>query len=401
MIEPKIKYSWKQFGKDYWELLEGRRSKFVFYSFVVGLSNIIPFIIAFLFGKTIDFFVNYSQGGDLRLFYTYALSIAFLGAIQVWIRFYGKTGLTTLGADIKKNVRIEVMSKLINLELRWHDKEETGSKIQKINQGAENIHQGISSFTDTVIPIFVGIVGGVIAFLLLDFRYVIFALIYTLVYLAIERHFNVRINYWQDRLNKYREKVSGKLHESASNLLTIKSLGLRDSFRDATAIYERRAYEIWKKRRDTNHMKFKIAKSFGALGYGLFIVLVGLDVVKGTITIGSIVIFVAYFDRIRKGLDQTTNRSMQFIRIKSSIGRFMTIFGIEILDRDKGKESIPKNWKTLEFRNVSFKYKDKNVLEDFNLKIKRKEKIGIVGESGSGKSTLTKLILARELKRKS
>jgi ABC-type multidrug transport system fused ATPase/permease subunit len=393
MVKPAIQYSWSRFIKDYWMFLDRRKSKFVFYSGIVSLSFVIPFITAFLLGKIVDFFVDYPQGGNLNLFYIYALSIAFLGAFQVWVRFFGKRGLTTLGADIRKDVRIEAMSKLMDLELKWHDKEDTGSKIQKINKGADDIHNGISYFTDAGIPIFIGIFGGIIAFLAFDLKYLAFALVYISIYLLIEKHFNYKINYWQDRLNKYKERVSGKLHESASNLLTIKSLGLKDSFKDSTSNYEKRAYKIWQKLRDTNHMKFKIAKSFGALGYGLFIVLVGLNVSKGIITIGSIVVFLSYFNKIKSGLDNITNRSSKIINIKSSIGRFMTIFGIEIMDFDKDKDNIPGNWKTIEFRNVIFRYKDKNVLRNFNLKINRGEKIGIVGESGSGKSTLAKLIL--------
>ena len=339
MVKPAIQYSWSRFIKDYWMFLDRRKSKFVFYSGIVSLSFVIPFITAFLLGKIVDFFVDYPQGGNLNLFYIYALSIAFLGAFQVWVRFFGKRGLTTLGADIRKDVRIEAMSKLMDLELKWHDKEDTGSKIQKINKGADDIHNGISYFTDAGIPIFIGIFGGIIAFLAFDLKYLAFALVYISIYLLIEKHFNYKINYWQDRLNKYKERVSGKLHESASNLLTIKSLGLKDSFKDSTSNYEKRAYKIWQKLRDTNHMKFKIAKSFGALGYGLFIVLVGLNVSKGIITIGSIVVFLSYFNKIKSGLDNITNRSSKIINIKSSIGRFMTIFGIEITIF--GKKSQP------------------------------------------------------------
>ena len=45
------------------------------------------------------------------------------------------------------------------------------------------------------------------------------------------------------------------------------------------------------------------------------------------------------------------------------------------------------------FKNVTFRYKDKIVLKDFNLTIKRGEKIGVVGRTGCGKSTIVKLLL--------
>lgn len=49
---------------------------------------------------------------------------------------------------------------------------------------------------------------------------------------------------------------------------------------------------------------------------------------------------------------------------------------------------------TIEFRNVSFKYPNRQeyVLKNINFKIKKGEKISLVGENGSGKSTLIKLL---------
>ena len=47
---------------------------------------------------------------------------------------------------------------------------------------------------------------------------------------------------------------------------------------------------------------------------------------------------------------------------------------------------------SIEFRNVSFRYGDKWVLRDINLKIEKGKTVALVGQSGSGKSTLVDLI---------
>ena len=51
--------------------------------------------------------------------------------------------------------------------------------------------------------------------------------------------------------------------------------------------------------------------------------------------------------------------------------------------------------KEISFKNVNFKHSSKNkiILNNLNLKIKKGEKIGIIGSSGSGKTTLINLIM--------
>jgi ABC-type multidrug transport system fused ATPase/permease subunit len=48
---------------------------------------------------------------------------------------------------------------------------------------------------------------------------------------------------------------------------------------------------------------------------------------------------------------------------------------------------------TIEIKNISFSYLNKQIFKNFNLLIKPKEKIALIGEIGSGKSTLSKLII--------
>ena len=391
-MQNKEDYSWKKYIKDYWCLLSGRRLRFSFFTLLRALSNFIPFAIVYLLGQIIDFFTNYS-GQSLNTFYIYVGLIGFLGGFQVWLRFYYKVRMQTIAADIRKESRIIAMNKIMELDLKWHETEETGSKIQKINQGGESIYKGIKDFSNEGISILVGIFGALFLFLALDLRYLVFSLVYVLIYFAGEKYYNKKLNYWQDELNKIKEKVSGKIHESTSNILAVKSLGLKETFSNYTSSYEDEYYKIWKRIRDIGQKKFKTIKIFSAIVYALFILLLGFDVINGLITIGSIYVFASYFGNLKGALDNFTNKVSDFITVKSGVGRFMTILDINILEDESKLKDFPQNWNKIEFRNVSFRYKNQFVLKNFNLIINRNDKIGFVGKSGSGKSTIAKLLL--------
>lgn len=62
----------------------------------------------------------------------------------------------------------------------------------------------------------------------------------------------------------------------------------------------------------------------------------------------------------------------------------------------EGSKRLTEGFKgDIEFRNVSFKYEDRqqNVLTNLNLAIKEGEKAALAGASGCGKSTLVQLLL--------
>ena len=135
----KKNYGNTNFLKDIWKFLEGNKLKFSFFVFIRALSEIGPFAIAFLLGMTIDFFTTYETGQELMRFYILVILIGVIGVSQVLIRMWSKMNCSIIGAKTRKRVRELSMSRLMDLELKWHEKEDTGSKIQKINYGGHYI----------------------------------------------------------------------------------------------------------------------------------------------------------------------------------------------------------------------------------------------------------------------
>jgi ATP-binding cassette subfamily B protein len=111
------------------------------------------------------------------------------------------------------------------------------------------------------------------------------------------------------------------------------------------------------------------------------------------ITVGELSAFLAYIGRFYTRLESMSRMFSATQRASASAQRVF-----EILDRvpSVAEPTNPVHPGHLQgqihFHNVSFRYGNRQIIEDLNLEIRPGEMIGLVGPSGAGKSTLVNLV---------
>ena len=123
----------------------------------------------------------------------------------------------------------------------------------------------------------------------------------------------------------------------------------------------------------------------------------GIRVNIGSLTQGEVIAFTNYIMQILLSLIVFSQLIVTLTKGATSANRVLEILNInpsitdnECITNIKNDNNNP----LIEFKNVSFSYKDSNEysLKDINLTINKNETIGIIGGTGSGKSTLINLI---------
>ncbi|MEJ6348833.1 ABC transporter ATP-binding protein [Holzapfeliella sp. He02] len=126
-----------------------------------------------------------------------------------------------------------------------------------------------------------------------------------------------------------------------------------------------------------------------------FYLLIAIKGLTGAIAIGSVIIYVGYFQQIISSLSnlflQWNNRRAAFKTIDQYIA-FMNFDNEKTSGRDL---TIPQEIQTIEFENVTYQYpgSETYAIRDLNLTIKAGERVAVVGRNGSGKTTLIKLLI--------
>ena len=112
----------------------------------------------------------------------------------------------------------------------------------------------------------------------------------------------------------------------------------------------------------------------------------------------NITIFITFFTILLLYRDNILNSMQEIPEYIDFIGRYNyleNIFKSTIIYKDNDKLTKIKNlnFDNIKMRNVSFKYSNIKILDNFNLEMNTNNIIGITGKSGKGKSTIAKLII--------
>jgi ATP-binding cassette, subfamily B, bacterial MsbA len=125
------------------------------------------------------------------------------------------------------------------------------------------------------------------------------------------------------------------------------------------------------------------------------ILIYGGDLVlnKGTLDASSFITFMAVFTQILQPTKAIASAVTHFQRGIASGERVFEIVDIKpaIENKPDARQLIDFK-KEIEFRNVSFSYGTKKVLDNISFKVEKGKTIALVGPSGGGKSTLANLI---------
>jgi len=323
----------------------------------------------------------------------YGALIAAAAVMQGVVRVFSRTTLLNAGRRIEYLMREDLYGKLLTLDRTYFSNWRTGDILSRLANDLTNVRMllgfGVLSLFNTLV------VYSAAVFLMTRISplLTICAIAPFPVMVLIVKRISASMFRRSKRMQEALSRLTSSVEENVSAAAVVKAYcreeGEIESFRQVCASYLDASMGVARLRGGM----LPVMAATGALGTLVVLFMGGDMVIRGELTLGGFVAFNGYLAMLVWPTILFGWILNMLQRGAASMSRLGEILNAEA---EVTEPAIPIDPGPLsgeiEFRDLSFSYRDAPMLRGINLKIAQGARIGIVGVVGSGKSTLVRLI---------
>lgn len=300
-----------------------------------------------------------------------------------------------MGALMESDMRSELFEHYEKLSFGFYDEHKTGELMTRLTNDslalAELYHHGPE---DLVISLF-KFVGAFIILAHIDVRLTLIVFLFWPIMAAYSFYFGRRMNI---ALRKSRDRIGDinvQVEDTLSGIRVVKSFTNERIEREKFAYENNRFLESRKEGYQSEAYFSAGMTAFTQLITIVVVVFGGAAIVNASMDLADLLTYLLYIGILVDPIQRLVNFARLCQEGFTGYSRFMEMLEVEPDIQDSVDAIEPAHVRgCVEFRNVSFRYKEKYdyVLKNISLDIKAGEYIALVGFSGVGKTTLCSLI---------
>lgn len=372
----------------------------IFWTIIIGIFKFaIPLLIPLILKYVIDNIIGAEHLADSaklrKLFWLMGISFGIFLILRPPIEYARQYLAQWVGSKILYDIRDKLFDHIQKLSLRYYSNTKTGEIISRVIHDVEQTKSFVITGLMNLWLDLITIIIAVVIMMTMDFWLTIVAIILFPFYGFAVKYFYGRLRRLTRERSQALAEVQGHLHERVQGISVTRGFALEDyeqeqfNERNKNFLNKALTHTSW------NAKTFAATNTITDLAPLLVIAFAAYQVISGNLTMGTMVAFVGYMERVYSPLRRLVNASTELTQSIASIDRVFEFYNesYDILNKENAIQLGRVNG-AVEFDNVSFHYDkdDGTVLKDINLNVEKGETIALVGMSGGGKSTLISLI---------
>ncbi len=417
-----------QYARPYWLRIAGML-------LTITAGALLGLISPLIFREIID--VALPQK-DIPKLNALALGLVIIPLIRSGVRIVQRKLNVTIGEGVIYDLRVALYRHLQQMSLRFFTNTRTGELMSRLNNDVVGAQNAISNTIVAFVTNVITVAATMAIMLALEWRLTLVGVIIFPCFIFIVRRLGARLQKLVRAQMTHNAQMNAMMNETLniSGALLVKLFGRIDA---EVRQFAGRAADVRDAGIKRSVMGMQVSTLIGLasfIGTALVYWVGGLMAIEGTFTIGMIVAFAVYLERLYFPLEALTNAPVDFAQSIASFERVFEVIDLPLEIREKRQaihlEMIEGE---LEFANVSFRYQISDAqllsdverigrfasvdatrsgepgrrrnsapraaaahqareiaLENISFRIEPGQLVALVGPSGAGKTTLTYLI---------
>lgn len=319
------------------------------------------------------------------------VAIAVLDAVFSYIESYTTAHIAQW---VTHDLRTRLYNHIQDLSLAYHQQTQTGDLISRLTTDIDAIQSFVVSGLLGLVTDLLTLVGMASVMFYMDWRFTLLALLVAPPLFALTYTYTRRSKQASRAVRKKQSEMVSLMQEELTAFTVVKAFGREDYEQRRLDEESKGAVDISLNARKLKARLPPLVEIVVSAGTALVLWLGGRDILEGTLSAGSLIVFIWYLGKMYKPMEDFAKMTDTYSKAAVGYERIREVLEtMPGVDDQRSARTPPRLHGEVEFGKVSFSYvAGEPVLTDMSFKIEAGRMTALVGPTGAGKTTIAGLI---------
>ena len=338
--------------------------------------------------------VLFGVDADYAILGVFSLSLILVATLTGLLNYLQRYASSYISQRASLDIRSDLYNSLLEQSFSFYDRQRTGQLMARATSDVRQIERFLGFGVTRLVSTGLLFVLVIYSLLSINWQLALISILFFPVIMITVRRYAVLIRPLWTKMREQLGDITSVVQENLMGVRLVRGFAM-EAYEEKKFAAECETYfgtQIETARIRSFYMP--LATLITSIGFALIVWYGGNEVMRGALTLGSLVAIYFYVARLRGPIRMVGFMTAMFQRAAAAADRIFEIIDAEVEVSDR-KDAV--ELKTVEgrvvFDSVWFSYEGENmVLRDINLDVKPGDTVAILGATGSGKSSIISLI---------
>jgi subfamily B ATP-binding cassette protein MsbA len=346
-----------------------------------------------LYSDFIQWMTEFVQDNKREALFLICVSLVIATVIKNIARYMALYYLVILRNRVIQDIRKRVYDKILDLPISYFSDERKGDIISRMSNDVKEVEWSLMASLEAIFKEPVSIVFYIGTLVYMSPTLTLYVIILLPLAAGSIALLGKSLRRKSKRNQEEQSTVLSFLEESLGGIRIIKAFVVETVFRSKFKNLNDNSTSANIKVNHRGDMASPISETLAIFVAGVLLWFGGNMVFNGEIAGSAFLAYFAIFSQVIPPFKQLSQAFPMVQRGAAGMDRYEEILNTDIKIIEKANPTPISELKTgISYKNISFAYKNENVLEGVSFELPKNKKVALVGSSGSGKSTLADLL---------